>query len=231
MPERLAIYFAPRRGSALARFGDSWLGRGVEAGAAMDQPKLASIAPTRLATLTEAPRHYGFHGTLKPPFVLAAGSDMAQLQSAAAAFAAERAGFVLPRLKLEAIGKFLALTPAEPVAELAALAADCVHAFDAFRAPPEPAELAKRLSAGLTPRQAELLARWGYPYVLDEFRFHLTLTGSIDDAAERDAVRAEIAALVAPLCTEPVPVDAICLFHQPDREAPFRLIARHGFGR
>jgi putative phosphonate metabolism protein len=231
MPERAAIYFAPRRDSALARFGDGWLGRDVESGARIDPPRPAAITPARLAMLTEAPRHYGFHATLKPPFVLAAGSDMAQLQAAAAEFAADRAGFVLPRLRLEAIGKFLALTPVEPVAELAALAADCVRAFDAFRAPPEPAELARRLSAGLTPRQAELLARWGYPYVLDEFRFHLTLTGPIDDAAERDAVRTALAPLVAPLCAEPVPVDAICLFHQPDRDAPFRLIARHGFGR
>jgi putative phosphonate metabolism protein len=231
MPERIAIYFAPRRDSALARFGDSWLGRDVETGAAIDPPRLAAIAPGRLASLTDAPRHYGFHATLKPPFVLAAGSDMAQLQAAAAAFAAERAGFVLPLLKLEAIGKFLALTPAAPVPALAALEADCLQAFDAFRAPPEPAELSRRLAAGLTPRQAELLARWGYPYVLDEFRFHLTLTGSIDDAAERDAVRAALAPLVAPLCAAPVPVDALCLFHQADRAAPFRLIARHGFGR
>ncbi len=225
MSERYAIYFAPQRDSALARFGNAWLGRDVETGKAVEQPLPSTSA------LTEAPRHYGFHGTLKPPFALAAGSDLPQLQAAAAAFAAERRSFVIPRLKLKAIGKFLALTPTEPVTELGVLAADCVRIFDAFRAPPEAAELAKRLAAGLTARQSELLARWGYPYVLDEFRFHLTLTGPIADDAERGDVHAKIETLVAPLLAEPVPVAEICLFHQPDRDAPFRLIARHGFGR
>jgi putative phosphonate metabolism protein len=231
MSERYAIYFAPQRDSALARFGDAWLGRDVETGEVVEPPPVPSITSARLAALTEAPRHYGFHGTLKPPFVLAAGSEFAQLQAAASAFAADRKAFAIPQLKLKAIGKFLALTPAEPVAELSALAADSVTAFDPFRAPPEPDELAKRLAAGLTPRQSELLARWGYPYVLDEFRFHLTLTGSIADDEERAAVQTAIAPLVAPLLSGPVPVAEVCIFHQPDRDVPFRLVARHGFGR
>ena len=98
--------------------------------------------------------------------------------------------------------------------------------FDAYRAPPDAAELAKRHAAGLTPRQAELLARWGYPYVLDEFRFHLTLTGPIADAAERTRVAGLLRPLVAPLLGQPMPVRELCLFHQPDRAAPFRLIQR-----
>ncbi len=103
--------------------------------------------------------------------------------------------------------------------------------FDAYRAPPDAAELAKRHAAGLTPRQAELLARWGYPYVLDEFRFHLTLTGSIADATERTRVAGLLQPLVAPLLGQPMPVRELCLFHQPDRATPFRLIQRIPFGR
>jgi putative phosphonate metabolism protein len=231
MPARHAIYFAPARDSALARFGDRWLGRDVESGALLEQPRLHAIAPARLRRLTEAPRHYGFHGTLKPPFVLAADSDANRLQAALSAFVAGQPAFVIPRLKLAAIGDFLALAPAGPVAPLNALAAACVEAFDAFRKPPEAAELARRLAAGLTPRQSELLARWGYPYVFDEFRFHLTLTGSIADAAERETVRAALQPHLDPILADPLPVDALCLFRQSDRDAPFRLIARYGFGR
>ena len=36
-------------------------------------------------------------------------------------------------------------------------------------------------------RQTENLDRWGYPYVFDDFRFHMTLTGRID-AGRRSAI-------------------------------------------
>ncbi len=229
MAERIGIYFAPRRNSALARFGDRWLGRDVETDITLEQPKLAAISAARLQAITEAPRHYGFHGTLKPPFALATGSDRAQVQAAVSAFAADRNAFHIARLKLKAIGNFLALSPADPVPALDTLAADCVRAFDPFRAPPDAAELAKRLSAGLTTRQSEHLARWGYPYVFDEFRFHLTLTGAITNDTEREIVQESLSPLLEPLLSEPVLVDALCLFHQPDRRAPFKLIARHSF--
>ena len=34
----------------------------------------------------------------------------------------------------------------------------------------------------LTPAQEALLMRWGSPYVMDEFRFHMTLTGRLAKA-------------------------------------------------
>jgi putative phosphonate metabolism protein len=230
MTERYAIYFAPPRDTALARFGDGWLGRNIETGRVLPQPALATMPASRLTELTEAPRHYGFHGTLKPPFRLADGDDTRRLHASLARFAARQAAFAIPRLMLKTIGCFLALRPAAPVPALDALAAACVEAFDDFRAPPEPTELARRAAAGLTPRQAELLARWGYPYVFDEFRFHLTLTGDVADAGERAAVQAALLPLLEPVQAEPVAVDALCLFRQSDRAAPFRLIERFPFG-
>ena len=221
MSGRYALYFAPVAGSALARLGDRWLAA----------PALAGFDAERLNALTDAPRHYGFHGTLKPPFHLADGCDAARLRQALAAFAARQAPFDIAPLRLRAIGEFVALVPAAPSPVLSALADACVTQFDAYRAPPDSAELARLHAAGLTPRQAELLARWGYPYVLDEFRFHLTLTGPIADAAERERLAARLAPLVAPLLEQSVPVREICLFHQPDRTTPFRLTDRFPFGR
>jgi putative phosphonate metabolism protein len=229
--ERYAIYFAPAAGSDLARFGDRWLGRSVETGAPLEQPSLSGLEAARLRELTEAPRQYGFHGTLKPPFRLADGCDAGDLRRALAGFAAQRGGFEIESLTLEGIGGFIALAPDEPSPELSDLADQCVTEFDPYRAPPDPADLARRHAAGLTPRQAELLARWGYPYVLDEFRFHLSLTGPIADAAERARVARLLGPLVAPLLEQRVPVRELCLFHQPDRAAPFRLIQRLPFGR
>src|SRR5229473_956510 len=75
-------------------------------------------------------------------------------------------------------------------------------------------ELAKRRRAGLTAAQEALLARWGYPYVMDAFRFHLTLTSRLD-AAEGAALKEGLAPIVAPLCRAPLVIDAISLFHEP----------------
>ena len=86
----------------------------------------------------------------------------------------------LPRLQVSRIGRFLALTPSRESAGIGQLAATCVGALDHLRAPPSAAELAKRRSAGLSARQEALLGRFGYPYVLEEFRFHITLTGPAD---------------------------------------------------
>jgi putative phosphonate metabolism protein len=231
MSERYAIYFAPAAGSDLARFGDHWLGRNAETGASLEQPVLAGLDTARMRELTEAPRQYGFHGTLKPPFRLADGCDAGDLRRALAGFAAQQRGFEIESLTLEGLGGFIALAPDEPSPALSDLADQCVTEFDAYRGPPDAGELARRHAAGLTPRQAELLARWGYPYVLDEFRFHLTLTGPIADAAERARVARLLGPLVAPLQQQPMPVQELCLFRQPDHATPFRLIERFPFGR
>ncbi len=231
MSGRYAVYFAPVAESELARFGGRWLGRAVDSGAALEQPALDGLDAARLRVLTESPRHYGFHGTLKPPFHLADGCGAAEVRRALAGFAVRQAPFEIDNLCLREIGDFLALVPGDSAPALSRLADACVTEFDAYRAPPDSAELAKRHAAGLTPRQAELLARWGYPYVFDEFRFHLTLTGPVADKNERARVAELLAPLVARLLRQPVPVRELSLFHQPDRAAPFRLIERFPFGR
>ena len=205
---RFAIYFAPHADSVLARFGSAWLGR--DAAGRKPAARLAAegFSAGRLAALTAEPAHYGWHATLKPPFRLAAGRTREALISRLAAFAAARTAFDIPALKLGSLGGFLALLPSATPEPLTRLARDCVRAFDEFRAPASPDELVRRLDGGLTPRQEALLARWGYPYVLEEFRFHLTLTARLE-AAERRRLAAALAPLVAPLCRAPIPIDAV----------------------
>lgn len=229
MSARYALYFAPAVGSELERFGNRWLGRDAATGEALRQPAMGGLDNSRLRAVTEAPRHYGFHGTLKPPFRLAERYDEMALRRALAAFAARQQGFAIEALRLQEIGNFLAFAPLALTRALSALADACVRELDHFRAPPEPAELAKRRASGLNPRQDELLERWGYPYVLDEFRFHVSLTGPIDDGAERALFMKLLEPLVAPMLSEPVPVRELCLFQQPGHAAPFRLVDRFAF--
>lgn len=230
MTARYAVYFAPAPDTALAAFGRTWLGRDAETGAAVEQPALPGIDATTLHAQTASPRFYGFHGTLKPPFALAPGCEAAGLETTLAAFAATQAPFELAGLRLARLENFLALVPTQPSPLLDRLAADCVRDFDAFRAPPLDADLAKRRANGLTPVQEANLQRWGYPFVFEEFRFHLTLTGPIAEDSLRDHFAAALAPLAAPFAAAPVRVDALCLFRQPDRATPFRLVRRVPFG-
>jgi len=143
-----------------------------------------------------------------------------------AVFARGYSAFAAPPLRLSSISGFWALTPSEPCPPLHALAECSVRDFDRFRAPLAAAELARRRAARLSPAQEALLSRWGYPYVMDEFRFHMTLTARLDPN-EGAPVAHELARLVEPFCRAPLPVDAICLFHQPERAAPFRMLRRY----
>ena len=226
MKTRYAVYFTPPAARPLGRFGRAWLDS-VPA-AAQDPPArcAATLTPARLVEITRAPRHYGFHATLKPPFALADGCRIADLERAVADFAAARPRFVAPPLDLATLAGFIALMLRDPSTAMASLATDCVAAFDRFRRPAAPAEIARRRAVGLTPRQERYLTEWGYPYVMEEFRFHMTLTGRLE-ALERARVLDRLRPLVAPLCREPFIVDGITLFEQADRSQPFRLRRRY----
>ncbi len=229
MTARYAVYFAPSEDSDLWRFGSGWIGRDAVTGAETGASAPVGLDSGRWQEITASPRHYGFHATLKPPFALAEGTDEGGLARAAAAFAATYPPFESPPLVVTDLGGFLALCPSTPSPQLNRLAADCVRAFDAFRARQSAAELDKRRKGGLPLRQEAMLQRWGYPYVMDEFRFHMTLTVRLEPG-ERESVAALLAPLAAPLAAQALAVDGICLYRQPHREAPFTLLRRFGFG-
>ena len=227
MTRRYAIYFAPPPGSPLAELGADLIGRDPVTGEDRPQPRLEGIDPGRFHAITADARHYGFHATLKAPFPLADGIPAEALHHAAAAFAADRAAATGPALMLASIGGFLALVPSAAAPEVTGLADACVEAFDRFRAPLSAAELERRRRSPLTRAQDRHLERWGYPYVFDQFQFHMTLTARLTDAAEHDRVRAALAERTAPVCRDPLRIDAIAVFEQADREAPFRVTGRY----
>jgi len=221
---RYAVYYAPAAGDPLWRFGCAAVGRDALRGARVDFPDHRLLRGAPLEAWTAAPRRYGFHATLKPPFALAEGAGEAALVAATRAFAANQAPFEAGRLRVATIGAFVALTPAAPAPGLARLAGECVAAFDAFRAPARAWERARRLNGALTPRQVENLDRWGYPYVFADFRFHMTLSGPLGEA-DRARFAEAMRELYAPI-DRPLVVDAIALFHQADETGAFVILER-----
>src|ERR1700761_478085 len=176
---RYAIYYAPPPGSELDRFGARLLGYDAFSGNELPFPDGIDQTVPDWRELTHDPRKYGFHATLKAPLPLAESKSEAELVAACEAFA--QAPRPIPVIKpvVNAIGDFIAIVPAERSAELDQLAADSVREFDSFRAPLTPEDRARRNPSRLTPRQCDYLDRWGYPYVMEEFRFHMTLTGRL----------------------------------------------------
>ncbi len=227
---RLALYFAPEPGTALHRIGPRLLGRDAESGAEVDQLSLPGVKAARFAELTESPRLYGLHGTLKPPFRLARGHTEAELVVSARRFASQLKSFTFPGLRLSKIDGFLALTPSGLCPEIDAIAAACVSGFDAYRAPSSREELQRRRAAGLTPGQEAMLERWGYPYVMQHFWFHISLTGRIEDPEEFRRVEAGLASLTIEVRSEPLEVRSLCVFRQGSPGMPFGLVQRLPFG-
>ncbi|WP_439155912.1 DUF1045 domain-containing protein [Yoonia sp.] len=173
---RFAIFYVPHDGP-LADFGASWLGWDVVHGREARQPDVPG-----LRDITMTPRKYGFHGTLKPPFRLVGTRTITDLEKATSDLAASLSPAICECLQLMTLGRFLALTPLGGTDALQRVAQACVSDLDEFRAPSEEPELARRRAAGLSARQDALLVQWGYPYVMEEFRFHLTLSGRLPQA-------------------------------------------------
>ena len=245
---RYAIYFAPAPDSALWRFGSRAVGYDAATGRDAPFPDHPFYASPSIAEWTEEPRRYGFHATLKAPFSLAEDESEQALLSAVHDFAARRSGILDVRLGVHALGRFLALTERNRLVpmvnqvnnrlntlleeqrgeqgseQINRLAADCVTAFERFRAPLSDSDRARRLKAPLTVLQKDYLDRYGYPYVLDEFRFHMTLTGALSDDA-RTAALAALRALYQPI-DAPTELDAICVFRQEKRDSRFRILSR-----
>jgi putative phosphonate metabolism protein len=230
LSERYAVYYAPRADEGLAVAAGQWLGISPEGGRLRRQPVLSGFTPERLAEITADPRMYGFHGTLKAPIALAEEATERDFVDAVGRFASSLQPVTVPSMVLAEIGSFLALVPGERCTALQDLADRCVVEFDEFRRPADEAELARRRASGLSPRQDALLLRWGYPYVLEEWRFHLTLSGRIEDAAERAAVLAILRKRFGGFVDRPLQVRDLCVFRQGASGRPFTVLARFRLG-
>lgn len=222
---RYAIYFAPPPESALWRAGTAWLGRDPETGELFDTPAVSGYTSAQLAGSCAAARRYGFHATLKAPFTLASGATRATLEQALRDFCRARAPVSLPPLEIAVLGGFIALMLRDECAALRELAFDCVRTFEPLRAPATPEELRRRRAAGLDAIEERNLVRYGYPYVGDAYRFHMTLTDRLEDTARARLLPA-LRQWFAPVLALPVVLGDLALFEEPAADAPLRLLCR-----
>ena len=225
MPEpRYAIYFVPGADTALYRFGASALGYDCYSG--RDVALIDGAGSLPWAAFVREPRRYGFHATLKPPFRLAKGLQEADLERAVVRFAADHSAVSVGEIVVRELGSFIAFVPTVPPARLGKLADACVREFDRFRAPLTAAERERRMAANpdLSARQIAHLERWGYPYVFEDFRFHMTLTGSLPQSERQQALKFLCEKFEQLPNAGSVAVDRIVIARQPESGALFQVI-------
>ena len=221
---RYAVYFVPNIEQHWWAHASQWLGRCAVSQQFSAQPLITEVAPKRFAEFTEHPRRYGFHATMRAPFVLASKYLPSDLIRQVSALCQHLKPFVLPRLRVTLLEQFLALVPERDVPQITSLEQQCVVQLNDYAVPLGPEELIRRRSAGLSSHEDALLLRWGYPYVLDRFRFHCSLTGSLAKASPQ-----ELSALTQaahqhfdhlPLCV----FDSLAIFAEPTQGADFVLL-------
>lgn len=227
---RYAIFFAPLASDPFTEAAARWLGRNPFGGTQVARPSLVEgLDLEQFDALTAEPRRYGFHGTLKAPFEMAEGRTIEELEQELEAYSKKLKPFALPKFKVGQLGRFFALLPSEPSEDLKELASGLVRSFDPFRAPLSEHDIARRNPDKLTPSQRENLLNWGYHYIFDDFRFHMTLTGQVPDELSTH-FQAALDAHFAAVIETPQTVSVLSLYEEPERGAPFHVRAQYPMG-
>ncbi|HQR85322.1 MAG: hypothetical protein B7Y59_07495 [Burkholderiales bacterium 35-55-47] len=222
-PYRCAVYFVPDPDSVWWDAGSSWLGRCAATSQPVLQPLIDGVSSKEQWALTAEPRRYGWHATLKAPFKIVPGIDLRSVMLALREIGKSLPAFDLPAMKVSTDGGYMALRPQDSSAEIQRAGDACVTGLHQLAVPLGESELARRRMAQLTPLQDQLLQVWGYPYVLDEFSFHLSLTGRLDNLSKAQLAQWQEAAMShfghLPACR----FDRLALFVEPERGADFQL--------
>ena len=211
---RAAIYYTPGRDDPLTRAAARWLGRDAFA---------PQAGGSRTDSITAEPRRYGFHATIKAPFRLRPKVSLQDIEQALRGFCAGRSPCPIGPLRIALIDDFFALVPVESRPELGDFAAEVMRAFEPYRAPLTQSEIDRRRATGLLSALEEKhLADWGYPFVLDRFRFHMTLTSRVAPAMRSEILK-QLEDRFTPLLDRPLTIDALAIFVEETPDSAFHV--------
>lgn len=227
---RYAICFTPPMGDPLSVTATSWLGRSVYTGEPVELPSIAGLAVSDIAFHTAVARRFGFHAMIMAPFCLRPCMDEAQLLKAMMLFTSDETPFEIERLEVARLSQCWGLMPQMPSQPMHLLAARVIQAFDRFRSPLSEEDIERADPDRLTAPQFTNLHRWGDPHVMDEYRFHMALTGPLNaDAGRR--VEAPLRQLFESLLIEPLLIGSLALFIEHEPGAPMRVHSQHPLGK
>jgi len=219
---RYALYFSPPKDHPLTGAASLWLGRDAFSDETYPAPEHERLGAAEQFELTADPRRYGFHATIKAPFSLAASVTERDLMAVVEEFAARTEAFEIPKLVLGQLGRFFALVPGSVHQPLQDFAAKVVRSFEPFRAALTEADMARRNPEKLSDSQRANLQRWGYPYVMEDFGFHMTLTGQVPEP-RASVMKTILTERFADFTGRPLTISGLAVFTEETRGAPFKV--------
>ncbi|PLP57631.1 hypothetical protein CYK37_18640 [Mesorhizobium loti] len=219
---RYAVYFTPSEDDPLTRAASNWLGRDAFSGELLAAPSFDGLPAEEISRLTGEPRRYGFHATIVAPFRPADGIGLVEIEESFDRFCAKTTRFFIEGLRIGQLGSFLALLPTETEYQLSAFAADAVLHFAPVRAALTEAEIERRDPSKLNTRQSAYLRRHGYPFVMDEFRFHMTLSERLPEET-LTRVQPALERRFEAFTGRPFAIDGLALFVEREPGAPFTV--------
>lgn len=225
---RYAIYYAPTAEDPVWKLGSEWLGRDAYTGKNINRRNFSGISDEDIDRLTASPARYGFHATLKAPFRLQAGQTEANLIERLDTFAQSQDAFDV-NLEVQSLGQFVALRLMDGNEAMTSLHTSCVIEFDDFRAPMSEADIQRRRRVSLSPRQDERMLKWGYPYIFDDFRWHMTLSSKITSGHTREKYLATLSELFGPVLAKPHTIGGVAIYRQVSQDAHFKVLHRSRF--
>lgn len=227
---RYSINFTPPAHDPLTIAAAQWLGRHAFSDLTVEPPAIRGLGIHDIAYNTALPRRSGFHGSLRPSFTLAAGMTEQMLLRELMRFAGRHRPFELPRLEIIRMGGQFALAPAIPSQPMHLLAAAVVMEFERFRAPIPDDELERADPGNLSAGQFANMLRWGDPHVMDEFRFHMMLTGPVQ-SPDLSRFETGLRSHFEPVLSEATVVANLALFVEAEPGAPLIVHSLHPLGR
>lgn len=213
---RYAIWWVPRPGTTLARFGAEWTGWCPDRGMGGARRALGVLSRPR-AGVPGAGRLRGLHASLRAPFRLAPGRSVWALEDALADLAARTAPVQLPRLHVAVEDGRVVLAPMRRDEALSRLAAAVAEAVQPFAA-----------ADGVTADASAAAGREAAPPAGPRapLGFRLALSDRLDPA-DAAVVAAELAPSLAPVLAGSQTIGDLALLCEPGRGRPWRLRERY----
>ena len=183
---RYAIYYAPPKESSLEEFGRYWFGWDpLNAKLINNKQRINYLNGFGIKNLKNIDKNvliakkYGFHGTLIPPFKLNKNYSTNLLFKKTEDIAKKFKKFKFYKFKLKKMNNFYAFVQNKKNNNINKLSNRLVRELFKFRSPLTKKEIDRRNPSKLSKLQLNILYKWGYPYLMSEFNFHMTLASEV----------------------------------------------------